>query len=256
MAVAEPDSRRPSGLRKLHSLSGVVPVGAFVLLHVWQSLSIVGSRETYDRQIGFLHGGALLGLLEAVLVLLPLGYHAVYGVYRSLQPRTSDHAYESAMMQALQRVSGAVVLVFVVAHVCEFRAQTWTSGLGVASYSTKLIADLSSTQAGVPFYALGYLVGFAACFFHLANGMTSFCTMWGLAPDEGSRRRTRLFFRITCGLFFVLSAAIVLQVATGSRFFPASPPSSQAMLCGSAVPPPPPPLAPASSSSALPSPSH
>ena len=222
-------------------MSGVVPLGAFLLLHVWLTASVVGSTAVYDRQVAFLHSGPLLGFLEVALVLVPLAYHGVYGVMRSLQPRDPVHAYDSSLLQLLQRVSGAVVLVFIVAHVWEFRVQTWTNGLPAASYSTKLIEHLSSTHyGGIPWIGLGYLVGIAATLFHLVNGMTSFCTTWGVTPTEESQHRARLFFRVVGILFFVICAAIVIQLATGSRFFPAEEPKpSLATTCGPAPSAPP-----------------
>jgi succinate dehydrogenase / fumarate reductase cytochrome b subunit len=227
--------RRGSLLQRLHSLSGVVPLGAFLLFHLWITSALGSSREIYDRQIGFLHGGPFFGFLEVVLVLVPLLYHGVYGVIRSLQPRDPNHAYDTDVMVTLQRASGIVVLVFVAAHVWEFRGQTWTHGLAVSSYSTKLAEHLSSTQSGIPFIALGYLAGIAATVFHLANGMTSFCTTWGFAPSNAARGRLRVLFRAVGIMLFALSAALVIQIATGSRFFPAEEPRSAAQACGTDV---------------------
>ena len=255
-AVAPSSNPRAALLRKLHSLSGVVPLGAFLLLHLWTTASIGSSQATYDRQVGFLHGGPFLGFLELVLVLVPLAYHGLYGIIRSLSPRDVNRTYDSDLMVVLQRVSGAVVLVFVVLHVWEFRVQTWTSGLPVASYSTKLVSDLSSTQYGVPWIALGTIVGSAASLFHLVNGMTSFCNTWGFATNDAVLRRLRLVFRTFGILFFVVSAALVVQVATGSRVFPAEQPGGDALLCGSAVPSPSAPPSAAPSASVLPSPSR
>jgi succinate dehydrogenase / fumarate reductase cytochrome b subunit len=237
--------RRGSLARKLHSLSGVVPLGAFLLFHLWISTSLGGSRDVYDRQVGFLHGGPVLGFLEVVLVILPLLYHAVYGVMRSFQPREPDHGYVTDVMVTLQRASGIVVLVFVAVHVWEFRVQTWTHGLAVPSYSTKLVEHLSSTQSGIPFVALGYLVGIAATIFHLVSGLSAFCTTWGYATTFAARRRQRVFFQVLGILLFALSAALVVQLATGTRFFPIEEPrSTTAPACGSdAVAPPPPPHA-------------
>jgi succinate dehydrogenase / fumarate reductase cytochrome b subunit len=254
MGLADP---RPTGLKRLLSLSGVVPLGAFVLFHLWITLSIVGSREVYERQVAVLHNGPLLGLLEVVLVIVPLAFHAGYGVIRSFQPRDRDHAYGTDQMVTLQRASGIVVLVFVALHVWELRVQTWTQGLAVSSYATKLVEHLSSTQSGIPFIALGYLVGIAATLFHLAAGMTSFCTTWGYTRTIASQRRARLLFRVLGILLFALSAAIVIQLATGSRLFPAEKPSTSALVCGSsAVTPPPPPHATPSASPALPARDH
>jgi succinate dehydrogenase/fumarate reductase cytochrome b subunit (b558 family) len=230
--MARATDARHDRLKRLHSLSGVVPLGAFVLFHVWMSLSIAGSREIYDRQIAFLHGSALLGVLELVLVILPLAFHGAYGVVRTFQPRDEKHAYDTDLMLTLERVSGIIVLVFVALHVWEFRGESWRHGLPIASYSTKLVDDLSSTQSGVPWIALGYLVGIAATLFHLVNGMTSFLTTWGYTTTTESRRRARLFFRVVGGFFFAVSAALVIQVATGARIFAAEEPSANAPTCG------------------------
>jgi succinate dehydrogenase / fumarate reductase cytochrome b subunit len=238
------ESRRGARLQRLHSLSGVVPLGVFVLLHLWITTSIVGSRDVYDRQVGFLHSGAFMGLLEVVLVLVPLAYHGLYGVLRTFQPRDPNHAYGSDVMVALQRVSGVVVLVFVALHTWEFRGQTWTQGLAVSGYATKLVEHLSSAQGGVPWIALGYLVGIAATVFHLVNGMTSFCTTWGYTPTLASQHRARVVFRVLGVVLFAFAAAMVIQLATGSRVFPAEEPKGSALVCGSgAVTPPAPPHA-------------
>lgn len=232
-APQDSPNARAVRLKRLHSLSGVVPLGAFVVLHVWVTSSIASSSFAYDRQIGWLHGGWFLGLLEVVLIVVPLAYHALYGVWLSLQPRDPDHAYDTDLMVSLERASGIVVLVFIAAHLWEFRVQTWSNALPVTSYSSKLVEDLSSTQSGVPWIAIGYLVGIAATCFHLANGMTSFCTTWGYTRTARARRRARVLFRVAGALLFVVSCGIVLQLATGIRYFPSDEP--RAPLCGSAA---------------------
>lgn len=260
-SVTAETNRQRGMLKKLHSLSGVVPLGAFLVLHVWVTASVVSSRDVYDRQIGFLHGG-VLGVLEP-LVILPLFFHGIYGVLRVLGPRDPDHAYDTDLMAALQRASGLVVLVFISLHLWEFRAQTWMHGLAESAYSTKLVEDLSSTKYGVPWIALGYIVGMAGSVFHLVNGMTSFCTTWGYTRTEAAQHRVRMVLRIAGLLLFAVSSAIVVQLATGSRLFPATASTWPAFSCGpDALAPSPPPHAippamagrPASPSSSSPSP--
>jgi succinate dehydrogenase/fumarate reductase cytochrome b subunit (b558 family) len=238
-----PRDRRGGWAQKLHSLSGVVPLGAFLVLHVWITASIVSSREVYDRQIGFVHGG-IVGVLEP-LIILPLFFHGLYGLTRAFAPRDPDHAYDTDVLAALQRASGVVVLVFLALHLWEFRVPTWTHGLGESAYSTKLVEDLSSTRSGVPWVALGYVVGLAASVFHLVNGMTSFCTRWGYTPTVAAQHRARVFFRIGGVLLFAISAGIVVQLATGARIFPQQAPSwPPPYACGSeALPITPPPHA-------------
>jgi succinate dehydrogenase / fumarate reductase cytochrome b subunit len=232
----------------------------FLVLHVWVTSAAVGSRAVYDRQLGWLHGGPFMGLLEVVLVLVPLAYHAVYGVLRTLRPRDPEHAYTNDLMYMLQRASGIVVLAFVVAHVWEFRGQTFASGLPVALYSTKLVDDLSSTSSGVPWIALGYLVGIGATVFHLVNGLTAFWTARSRetgTTHEATHARVLALFRATGVLLFVVCAGLVVQLATGARWFPVEPRDGSQLACGSAAltPPPPARAAAAAPSSSSPAPS-
>ena len=224
--------------QKLFSLSGVIPLGAFLLLHLWTGAALLSSHAVYDRQVSFLHGGPILGFLEIVLVLVPLVFHAGYGLWRSVQPKRPGHGYDSDLMLVLERISGVVVLVFVVAHLWETRMQTWTGGLLVGSYSTKLVEHLSSTSAGIPWIALGYLAGIAATVFHLVNGLTSFATTWGFAEAPASHRRARLLFRGAGILVFGIGAATVVELATGVRLLsPTHGDSGAPGLCGSAAAP-------------------
>jgi succinate dehydrogenase / fumarate reductase, cytochrome b subunit len=224
--------------QKLFSLSGVVPLGAFLLLHLWTAAALLSSHAVYDRQVSFFHGGPILIIGEVVLVLAPLLFHAGYGMWLTTQPRPAKHHYESALMLSLERISGVVVLAFVLWHLWQTRWPAWTGHLLVGSYSTKLVEQLSSLNGGIPWIALGYLVGLAATVFHLVNGMTSFCATWGIARTPPWQRRTRLLVRAAGILFFSLGAATVIELATGTRFFPAERPNT-AVLCGSAAVPAP-----------------
>jgi succinate dehydrogenase / fumarate reductase, cytochrome b subunit len=209
---------QPSRLRRLFSLSGVVPLGVFLVLHLWTGAALLSSHATYDRQAAALHGGPIVGALEVLLVIVPLAFHALYGAWLAFQPRPPVHTYPSALMLSLERVSGLVVLLFVVAHLRATLVPAWSGHLLVGSYSTRLVEDLSSTEAGVPWTALGYLVGLAATVFHLTAGVTSFGIGWGLVRGAAAERRTRLFARGAGIALFSIGAATVVALATGTRF--------------------------------------
>ncbi|MBX3190476.1 MAG: hypothetical protein KF819_25980 [Labilithrix sp.] len=237
--VAAKDSSRAEArarLRNLHALSGVVPVGVFLVLHLWMVSSLLGSRDAYDRQLAALTGTTVGAVLELVLVLLPLAFHAIYGVWLTWQPQREAHAYPSNLAYVLQRISGIVVLVFVIAHFWDLRAQTWLFGLDERSYTTRLTEHLSWTWLGVPFVALGTLMGIAASIFHLANGMRSFLTTRGFTTTAAARRRADRLFAALGLLFFFTSSAAVIQLATGTRFVPAD--AAPAAPCGSNAPQP------------------
>ena len=235
---------------KLFSSSGVVPLGAFVLYHLWMASALLGSHASFDRQSAFLHEGAMgsvFTFLELVLVVLPLVFHAAYGIYLSLQ-RTTAHSYESDLMRSLERVTGVVILVFVIWHTWQTRVPTLNGAVIAPDYSSRLTEQLSTTSSGIPWTALAYLVGLAATAFHLVAGLNSACVTWSIPATFAGRARARVLFRAIGILFFAVSSATVLELATGTRFFPAEPPSSSG-VCGSAAIVATPPPAPSSSAS-------
>ena len=218
---------------KLFSLSGVVPLAAFVLYHLWMASALLSSHASFDQQSAFLHEGAMgavFTFLEVVLVVLPLVVHAAYGIVLSLG-KSKEHAYESDLMRSLERVTGVIVLAFVIWHAWQTRVPTLTGTLVSPGYSTQLTAQLSSTTWGIPWTAFAYLVALGATMFHLVNGLNSASVSWNIPVSFAGRARARILFRALGILFFVVGSATVVELATGTRFVPAPSPSSPG-VCG------------------------
>lgn len=224
--VATVETQEPTGsraaLRRWFKLTGVFPIGVFLALHLWTGAALLTSREAYDKQLAAMNGIPFVGALEVVLVFLPLAFHSLFGLHLAFRADKTPHHYASDRLHLAQRASGLVAFVFVAWHFWSLRAQAWLSGLGASTYSTRLESQLSSTVAGVPWAALGYAIGLAACVFHLANGMTSFWASRGLARGVEARRRASIVFATLGGLFFLVSFAVVVQLATGTRLLPAT----------------------------------
>src|SRR5947209_14598734 len=68
-------------LRRLHSLSGIVPVGAFLIEHFISNAFATNGPEAYANQVKFLTSLPFVPVLEWVGIYLPLLYHALYGFY-------------------------------------------------------------------------------------------------------------------------------------------------------------------------------
>src|SRR5690606_18245106 len=118
-------------------------------------------------------GGAGAIALEIVLVLVPLAVHAGLGLWSVARGRSGDAgAYGSAAMRAWQRVTGGVLLFFILFHVGE----TWLGKLsgfdGSASY------DNLRATLGRPMHIVIYVVGITCLSFHLALGIGSFASAW------------------------------------------------------------------------------
>jgi len=225
MVVSDVEIPPATGARRVFALSGVFPLGVFLFLHLWTASNLLSSRESYDRALAVVNGFSLLPVIEVLFVLLPLAFHALYGLHLTFRPAPGPHAYATDRLFAAQRMSGLVALVFVALHLRHLRFATWPGGLPVEVYSTRLAADLSSTTWGVPWIALGYLVGIGASVFHVANGLAAYLRAW---HRPGRRALTVIVF--LGGLFFLSSSFVVLGVATGTRF--GTPPPRPASSCG------------------------
>jgi succinate dehydrogenase/fumarate reductase cytochrome b subunit (b558 family) len=214
--------RRAFYLRRLHSLSGVVPLGAFVVMHLWTNAAALGGRDAFDRAVTTIQEMPFLPVIEVFGVLLPLAFHAAYGIVIAARGRANAPAYpfSSNWLYLLQRVSGVVILLFVLGHLWEFRVQKWLYGMGAEAFHDTLEAHLSWTWAGVPWIALGYLAGVGASVFHLANGLVGFAMTWGIATTRVALRRIASLSFALGALLFMVALTTILQLATGTRLLP------------------------------------
>lgn len=236
--MLSPGERRSFILRKLFSLTGVVPIGCFLVMHLWSYSSALNGRHAFASTAADASQSAYRWLLEALLVWLPLLFHAVYGVVISFEARPNVRVYPYARNWAyvLQRVSGVVVLLFIGYHAYRVPLQVALGNLDQEDVFAELCATLSSTvSGGVPAVAVGYLVGIAAACYHFANGLTNFCFSWGITTSrQASRRVAGLAGLVAIGLF-ALGASSVVYFATGSRVvlgWPASASSPPPIGCG------------------------
>ena len=105
--------------RKLHSLSGIVPIGAFLVEHIVSNFETMNGPLAYAQQVKFLNGLPLVRVLEWGLIFIPLAFHALYGVWIALRGRVNVNVYPWAGNWAyvMQRVTGIIAFVYIVQHV-------------------------------------------------------------------------------------------------------------------------------------------
>lgn len=215
-------SRAAFLLRRLHSLSGVVPLGAFLAEHLWTNAAALGGRARFDAAVAEIQAIPALPLVELFGIVLPLFFHAIYGVVLATRgsPNAGAYPFTRNWMYVLQRITGVVVFVFVMAHLWEYRVQKWLFGMDASAFHPTLEAHLSWTWLGVPWIAIGYLLAVAAAVFHLANGLVTFCMSWGITVGRPAQRRAAFLFGTLGLLLYVLSTLTILQLATGTTFLP------------------------------------
>ena len=185
-------------LKRLHSLSGVFPIGFFLLEHMFSNAFILFGPDAYNHQIDFLRSMPFVVFLEITFIGLPILYHAGYGLYVTFTGKTnlSSYPYTQNFLYTLQRVSGIIALAYIVYHVYETRIEN-------ALYGTEVSFARMQKIMSTPWVFWFYLIGLAAVCFHFANGVWGFCVSWGIIVNAESQRKVGIAFG-ALGLFIFI----------------------------------------------------
>lgn len=189
-------SNREFLYRRLHSLLGVIPIGAFLIVHLTVNWFATRGVEDYNQAASFMESLPLRYVMEAFIIFIPIILHAVYGLYIAFQARnnTSKYSYFRNWMFRLQRVSGVLVLIFVTWHVWETRIAAQFG----AEVNFQMMEDIVSNPAAL----IAYIIGITATTFHFANGLWSFGVTWGITISPKSQRISSY---VTIGVFLALT---------------------------------------------------
>jgi succinate dehydrogenase / fumarate reductase cytochrome b subunit len=215
--------------RRLFSLTGLVPLGAFLVLHVVLNARAIRGDEAFDAAVSAAHRLPAVRLVEVLLVFAPLLLHAAIGMWlvATRAPLALPSPYPRPMAMAM-RATGVVALLFLAWHLPEMRLLSPGPRPRGGELLTILQSDLSSTWLGIPWGGLAYLVGTAAVTLHFAAGAWAFVARTPRGTDPTTRRWlawTAGALGVTLWLFF---ADVTVLHSTGSRMFgsPAALPSS------------------------------
>src|SRR5580658_1039341 len=110
-------------LRKLHSLLGIIPIGAFLIEHLLSNFEALKGPAAYGAQVKFLNSLPLVRVLEWTFIFLPILYHGLYGVYIWLRGKSNIIYYPWAgnWMYVAQRYTGLIAFSYIGYHVATQR---------------------------------------------------------------------------------------------------------------------------------------
>jgi succinate dehydrogenase / fumarate reductase cytochrome b subunit len=209
-------------VKRLHSLSGLVPVGAYMVVHLLTNASVLNSSATFQRAVYQIHSlGNVLPLIEWTFIFIPLLFHAIIGVViiRGGLPNTGSYTYTSNIRYTLQRATGMIAFLFIMWHV--FHMHGWfhfgwwldvAEPLGGAQFKPYNAAStLGAAMSGFVFPIL-YAVGVLSCVFHLANGIWTMGITWGVWISPAAQKRAN----VVCVIFGVGLAAVSMGALGGA----------------------------------------
>lgn len=225
--TAKPAVPAPFLLRRLHSLAGLIPIGAFVVIHLTTNASIVwgemgkGGVKTFQHEVDFIHSTPFLLLIEIFGLWLPIAFHSVLGVYyaTSSRPNVTHYPYQDNWRYTLQRVSGYVGVLFIFYHVATLHwgwtflvpgGAQWTSQNAASTLAMALRGHESDLTLAGLLVAAFYMVGVSLLVFHLANGLWTAAITWGLTISrEAQRRWGQICFAIGAALMLAAWSAVI-----------------------------------------------
>jgi succinate dehydrogenase / fumarate reductase cytochrome b subunit len=195
-------------IRRLHSLSGIVPIGGFLAFHLFENYQATRGADAYNEMTRKLQSLPLAVGAEIFIIALPILFHGVYGLFitGTAKPNVISNRYVRNVMYFLQRLTGVIVFAFILFHY-------WTTRL-VQLHDHESLDLFRQVQAAVanPWIYAFYIAGILSATFHLANGIWSFSIVWGLTI--GPRAQRRMMY-ISAAVFLALS---VLGVRSISAF--------------------------------------
>jgi succinate dehydrogenase / fumarate reductase, cytochrome b subunit len=172
--------------RRLHSLSGIVPIGAFLIEHIVSNFETWNGPVAYGKQVLFLNSLPLVRVLEWAFIFIPLAFHAGYGVYIALRGRSNVNVYPWAGNWGYyaQRVTGIIALAYIIQHVWRQRF----SGTHLPDHPGAAFAKVQH-ELHNPWMLAIYVIAMIATTWHFAYGIWLFAAKWGITPGNLARKR-------------------------------------------------------------------
>lgn len=178
-------------LRKLHQLSGIVPLGIFLLEHFYTNSKALDGAAAFNDAVRDLQSIPYILLVEIGGIFIPLIYHAVYGLVITWEARPNNlsYPYPRNWFYLVQRITGIILFFFILFHVLNFRFGM-IPGLNTVSVAHRpdLAFDIVSREFHMIPIFLIYVVGITSTVWHFANGIWLFMVDWGITIGERAQR--------------------------------------------------------------------
>lgn len=183
-------------LRRLHSLSGILPVGVFVIMHLFTNFQLVRGGKEFQHEVDFIHSTPALLFVEIALW-SSIAFHAGLGLVYTFsgKPNVSNYRYGGNWRYTLQRTTGFIALIFIFLHIATLRWHWNIFGWSTPFYAhgsdgTPLAAATTARalQSHVAVVLL-YIVGVYSVVFHWCNGLWTAAITWGLTISKPAQQR-------------------------------------------------------------------
>ncbi len=201
-------------LRRLQSLTGIVPIGVFLIMHLTTNSTIAwggaNSRahgdgwvdravSTFQHEVSFINDMPLLLLIEITLW-VSIAFHAIFGFMYVLSSSNNmtSYKYGGNFRYVLQRWTGMLGIFFIFYHIATLRwgwswaipGQTeWSHEFASSTFAAAIQGSTEGYTGLGLLVSVFYFLGVSALVFHFANGLWTAGITWGLTVSRGSQKR-------------------------------------------------------------------
>jgi succinate dehydrogenase / fumarate reductase cytochrome b subunit len=180
-------------LRKLHQITGIVPLGLFFFVHMFTNAKAMNGEQIFNDAVADIHHLPFLLFIEIFGIFLPLLFHSVYGVVISAESKANvlNYGYGRNWLYLFQRITGIFLFVFILFHLLHLRFGLF-AGLGLTDIAVAGNADKAFDIVAGDFQSFGvlffYILGVGATAWHLGYGLFLFAVDWGLIIGEKAQK--------------------------------------------------------------------
>jgi succinate dehydrogenase / fumarate reductase, cytochrome b subunit len=180
-------------LRKLHQITGIVPLGLFFCVHMLTNAKSMYGDKVFNDAVADIHHLPFLLFIEIFGIFLPLVFHSVYGIMISAEAKVNvgNYSYGRNWLYVLQRASGIFLFAFILFHLLHFRFGVF-SGFGLTGTAVAGHADTAfrivGTDFGVLWVSIFYILGIAATAWHFGYGVFLFAVDWGIVIGDRAQK--------------------------------------------------------------------
>lgn len=174
-------------LRKLQSLTGIVPIGAFLLEHFISNAYATNGSHAYNEQVRFLTSLPFVPWLEFFGIFLPILFHSLYGFYiwwRGESNVGPSYPWMGNWMYTAQRWTGIIAFIYMGYHVYTMRF----SGVHLMTNSGAAFSKVYEHFQN-PLVVAFYFVGIIAASWHFSYGLWLFTAKWGLITGPSGQKK-------------------------------------------------------------------
>jgi len=198
-------------LRRLQSLTGIVPIGAFLVEHFFSNAFAVNGPNAYNENVRFLTGLPFVFFLELFFIWIPIAYHAGYGFYVWYRGESNagEYPWTGNWLYLAQRWTGAIAFFYMGWHVWSMRF----NGVHLLTNSAAAYWKVQN-EFHHPWAVVFYFVGIIAASWHFGYGIWLFAAKWGFTTGEEARRKFGYVCLLIAVVFIVVGSATMVAFLT------------------------------------------